>query len=169
MPDYVSGGVDPESGCENRVFKIDNGEESVCRRQKILVRLFHFERLPEIAAQKDQPWPTYEKAKTDFKSVNEYIASKAKDVWVILNNARIPDSPCWNLQRARSNSCWGSPSDYRSVSGKIIATRTNRTNEESGFPIGLYCCLAVPRISGYAFAGNRTRMGINFVIYAMTH
>ena len=64
------------------------------KRQKILVRLFRFERLPEIAAQKDQPWPTYEKAKTDFKSVNEYIASKAKDVWVILNNARIPDSPC---------------------------------------------------------------------------
>jgi len=63
----------------------------------------------------------------------------------------------------------GSPSDYRSVSGKIIATRTNRTNEESGFPIGLYCCLAVPRIGGYAFAGNPTRMGINFVIYAMTH
>src|SRR5213594_2264489 len=31
-------------------------------------------------------------------------------------------------------------------------------NEESGFPIGLYCRLAVPRIGGYAFAGNRTRV-----------
>jgi len=32
LPDHLSGGIDPESRCENRAWKIDNCEGSVCRQ-----------------------------------------------------------------------------------------------------------------------------------------